>query len=254
MKYNWIIWKPTTEGSQAFYIPVEDLPQSGFRSVYQFTEADAKAMERDGYARWKGSVWSPELFIDIDKPEEIDNVCNRLELLGIAFNLYSTGNRGAHLHIPRECEPSHRLPEIDKQFASSLGSVDLHIYHSVAMYRCIGAKHKATGERKELLDSRAGNVLDLRESKAPIAPKHSPAFFEHNGMQSVFTSPVLQLLAVPWAVGERHAAMVRAACELRRLGQSYEFSFGYLQNVSLMAEEPKSDEEINKILNWAWAQ
>lgn len=153
--YNWAIWKPKVVDADVRFVHVDDLPASGFASVYQFSEADARSMEAAGtYKSFKGTVFSPVLKLDCDDTDTAARVEVRLHAMGVGFSKFSTGNRGFHYHVPREVAASHTLPALDKQFVTrEFPGADVSFYHHVGMYRQVGAVHQKTGRRKEMTDN-----------------------------------------------------------------------------------------------------
>jgi hypothetical protein len=244
-----LLWKHKLDGALRA-VTADDLPNSGFRSVYAFSDADAELLEKNGCAGFRGNVHSTELLIDCDTGLAAVNMEEALKKLELEFRVYSTGGRGLHFHVPRVAESGRNLPEKDKAFVKGLDAeADLSFYHHVGFYRCEGAVHQRTGVRKHYLRTHSGKVLDLTATPIPERPVRPPS---DEGMQSVFFDRALQLLTVPHSAGERHARYVEIALALNRLNQPIEFAFAYLVNVNLMSEKPLPEHDCKRILEWAY--
>jgi hypothetical protein len=257
--YEYKLWKPTIDSSDVRFLHVDDLPNSGFISVYSYSKNDAENMQQLGsYKRFKGSVWSEALFIDCDTEEASQNVERWLKTQGVGYEKYSTGNRGHHYYVNRTASPSHVLPMLDKQFVEkTFKGADLSIYHHVAMYRQVGATHKKTGSKKVLLYRVAGDAsLDFTKAEELSEAVNEEYSYSdsstNNEMQSVFTDRALKNMTVPIAKGERRARYIEIGLALHRLGQPIDFAMAYLANVNLMAEEMLSDKELERILDWVY--
>lgn len=256
MDYTWAIWKPYVESSGVRFVPDSDLPASGFASVYRFSEADARSMQAAGtYKQFKGVVHSTHLKVDCDTEDASQVVERWAEKEGIAYDKYTTGNRGFHFHILRETLPHHSLPSFDKAFAKdNFTGCDLSIYHHVAMYRQVGCTHKKTGRKKELIKSVPGKAL-IYEIHDPMDGEETYSSFGLRGatdISSVFGDRSLAGLTIPASNGKRHEMLTKVAVRLDMLGQPEEMAYAYLFNVNLMYEPPLPDTDVRRILTWAY--
>lgn len=254
MNFDHVLWKHSVGDYDARIFNVSDIPASGFRSVYQFTEADAKSFEASGsYKGYKGTVHSETLFIDCDTEETSLSTERRLGELKISYDKFTTGGRGHHYHVPRIVPASHMLPSLDKQYVSrEFPGADISFYHHVGLYRCVGARHHKTGLRKVKIGGAAGSMLDMTNESLTIGSR--PRCVPVTGLQSWFLNETLQTFSVPIAKGGRHKEFVRIATILNNIGQPLPYAMAYLVNVNLMAEEPLQIEELERIADWAYHQ
>ena len=254
MKYEYALWKARVNDDSVRFVHIDELPASGFASVYNFSEADARSMEAAGtYKAFKGTVFSPFLKLDCDDGVSASHVEVRLLALGVGFSKFSTGNRGFHYHVPREILPSHTLPALDKQFvAREFPGADVSFYHHVGMYRQVGAIHSKTGRRKESLKKVSGAVLVM--TGETLEYKASEPVNRELAPQSVFGDRQLDLLTVPYANGERHKKYCAIAARLRELNQPEDWAFVYLANVNLLSEEPLAENELQRMIGWAYSK
>jgi hypothetical protein len=252
---KWAIWKARVDDDSVRFVHIDDLPNSGFASVYNFSEADARSMEALGtYKSFKGTVYCSTLKIDCDNEEIANSVEGRLQAKEVGYAKYSTGGRGAHFHVERLVEPSHLLPYIDKAYVSrEFPGADVSFYHHVGWYRQNGATHKKTGLRKTLVNTVTGSVLDMRGETLNAATQPEQTISKQ-GIQSVFSDARMQRLTVPYSGGERHNRYCAVAARLCDLGQPEEWAFMYLFNVNLMSDEPLGEPELRRILDWAFNQ
>ncbi len=257
MKFDWAIWKSTGDSNDVRFVHESELPAAGFASVYRYTETDAKAMQALGsFKGFKGTVYSERLQIDADTAEASEACEGRLKAQGIAFEKFTTGNRGHHYHVVRSTPPSHVLPGSDKFFVKSeYPGCDVSFYHHVGLYRQIGARHAKTGNRKELLYSVPGKVLELplvvpAELEVEL-PKTTSTILEH---ASVFEDDMLYRMTVPADHGERHKRYIDIAIRLDVLNQPFDFAVGWLYNVDLMSGGGMPHKDLVRIVEWAYYQ
>ena len=253
MKFPFVLWKPRAADNTVRFLNVEDLPNAGLRSVYQYSATDADSMhDLDSFKAFKGTVYSEELLIDTDTEASSTACEGRLKELGLAFQKFTTGNRGNHYHVKRVSVAGHTLPASDRLYVErEFPGADTSFYHHVGLYRCIGATHAKTGLKKELLYSVEGKLLDLQPSKpAELTVNNAPN--TDLSSTSVFLDETLRRLTVPYGHGERHKGLVNISLALHRLKQPFEFALGYLHNVSLMCAEPVEVKDLIRILEWTY--
>ncbi len=251
---KWAIWKSKVTDDTVRFIHLDDLPASGFASVYLFSEADARTMEATGtYKNFRGTVSSDTLKLDCDTEEISARMAVLLQTKKVAYSKYTTGGRGHHYHVPRVEQTSHILPTLDRAFvAREFPGADVSFYHHVGLYRQIGARHARTGNKKALLETVDGVKLDMTKEVLDDFRTTSTTTQNSNTPQSVFADPVLRILAIPYHNGERHNRYCAISSRLADIGQPIEWAFPYLANVNLMSESPLPDGELKRILEWAY--
>lgn len=253
MSYEWAIWKSKVDDGAVRFVHENDLPDSGFASVYRYSESDAKSMQAAGtYKHFKGVVHNQELLVDSDSEEVSDLVEFWLRQNGVGYKRYTTGNRGKHFHICRESPPTHLLPEYDKVFVeNTFKGADLSIYHHVAMYRRQGCTHQKTGLKKQLEAEIKGKPLQYY-LPASLSTTESVSREFREGTRSVFSDRTLSFLTIPAANGHRHAHLTKVAVRLDQLKQPMSAAFYYLMNLNLLNEPPLPEEDLRRIVNWAY--
>lgn len=259
MKYDWALWKAKVNDDVVRFLHVDDLPASGFASVYCFSEADARSMDILGtYKSFKGTVHSPTLKLDCDSAETSDSTEKRLRAMEVGFTKFSTGNRGNHFAVERNVSPSHVLPTLDRSYvARQFPGADVSFYHHVGWYRQEGATHPKTGEKKVLLGHVVGKALDFTGvvlQSGQETGQETTRMRREGEPQSVFADKYLSRISVPYSGGERHNRLCAVAAQLDNLHQPMEWAFGYLANVNLMCDPPLPEEELMRILTWAYEQ
>lgn len=137
---------------------------TGFRSVYGFDEEGEEYITSNGgtHGIRNYKLYSDILFLDIDDdPEASQDIENKLKDMGIGFEVYFTGNRGNHFHIP--IVPMYGLDTAyqQKQFVTNtFKGADTSIYKSTGIIRLPGTFHfKRPGHKKHLIRSYSGDVL-----------------------------------------------------------------------------------------------
>lgn len=248
-QYDHVIYKSSVDTGSFFVMLYSELPPIGFSSLYRYTATDAEAISNAGYAGFKGSVWSPTLAVDFDTTEAAEQAEEKLKSLGIAFEVWTTGNRGVHIYINRPHVPSHLLPAIDKEWVTAnLPGADLSIYHNVAMFRVPGARHQKTGNKKAILRTYEGQPLLLadtvttRQLQANIGGPRPK--------ESIFTNNYIMSLSVPCSEGERHASLLHLGLALKRLGEPVDFIARWLSHVNALYQPPKDEGELERLLQF----
>lgn len=232
---------------------------TGFSSLYSVDLATTKALEQAGTTKeFKGVVWSERLWLDIDTKglsvdasvELLNRVETRLKEMGLAFCVYDSGGHdsvgGGHFGILRKADPSHLLPQRDRQWAKRhFPEADSSIYTHLHLFRRPGTVHQITGRRKELVFEQAGKVLEL-----PTLEVASPTFkvIESDNTESIFSNFNIMSLIGPRRNGERHFTLVKLAFELRDHGVDIQAAQWILGQNNLLFDEPKSFDEIFKIV------
>jgi uncharacterized protein YdhG (YjbR/CyaY superfamily) len=251
-QYDHYLFKFNVYDTDFLIMHRSELPPLGFSSLYAITKADAEALiSASTSVQFKGSVWSPHLVLDIDSEEIAVEVESKLKILGLAYDKYFTGNRGAHFYITRPHAPSHILPQLDKEWVKeNFPEADTSIYSNLHLFRLKGAIHAKTGKRKVLVYKQSGNDLIL----ANVLKVTQSDYISHKSSihvtQSIFLDRHIMGLTVPWTNGKRHEALLNLGIMLRKRGEPLEFIERWLQNSNLLFIEPKSESEIERIMSF----
>lgn len=138
----------------------------GFRSVYMFNKETYNYIQEKNAVRSlsKFPVYSDMLFVDFDDGDKsIETFKKVMNTSGIGWEMYFSGRKGYHFHVPIEPMYGVYVPFSQKQFILGLGieTADTSIYKHTGLFRTAGTYHNVTGNPKELVDKQDGNVLRL---------------------------------------------------------------------------------------------
>ena len=252
MKYNWYLWKRKVNDGSFRFLRSDDLPSSGFCSLYAVDENTAEVLEiNKNFSYFKGIVWSPVLWIDCDTEEAAETVKKDLISMNLSFRVYTTGNRGLHFAIDRDCVASPILPMQDKAWVkSNFPKSDLGVYTHLHMFRQIGATHQKTGRKKEILESYEGDYL-VFDIKSPVCEVSSPSGVDKNNRAvfgSVFSDDLVMDYSAPCAAGTRHRTLATIGYRLAERKEDIEFIRRWLEHVNDLFEEPLDQKDIDKVV------
>lgn len=252
--YCWYLWKPRVDGGGVRFLHRSDLPQFGFSSVYAVDRGTADALSQSQeISGFKGVVWSSKLWLDCDTEEASHLVEQGLRELGLKFEKWTTGNRGAHFGVERIAAPSQLLPAMDKAWVQArFPQTDLKLYTHLHLFRLPGHTHDKTGRKKALVESVEGIALAYDANlKLPIPERHTKSARDAD-FGSVFDDDRIMRWSTPAPSGQRHEVLRKLGLRFAERGELFEFAFRWCQHVNMMFSEPKTDEEIRKVLEWAY--
>lgn len=149
---------------------------SGFRSVFGYRpEVWAEILDRGHMRELHGiSVYADELLIDFDNNDRaaykfavwvLDN--------DYQYQLYPSGNRSWHFHLPTVPAEGCHIPHLHKSWAKRYApGCDTTIYRPGGLFRLPGTWHeKRPGHRKHLAEAKyEGRLLDLNQFTPPTPP------------------------------------------------------------------------------------
>ncbi len=135
----------------------------GFRSVYAYGHALAQHILATGTTRGmqQQSVYSDELFVDFDHSQGEDFLLHLYDE-GIQHSVWTTGNRGVHVHVA--IEPMEGVAVPDSQAAWVKGNVvgaDPSFYIHGGQWRLPGTVHAKTGRLKTKHHELTGRRLEI---------------------------------------------------------------------------------------------
>lgn len=252
--YNWVLWKRRVNDVDFRFLRVDDLPSCGFSSVYLVDEATAESLTANSaFSGFKGVVHSPMLWIDCDTEEASTAVEEGLCQLGLSFEKWTTGNRGAHFGVTREVNPSPLLPDMDRAWVKArFPSADAKLYSHLHLFRCPGERHQKTGVQKTLLYQVGGKTLTYGESELTPKVTTSIANPKDDDYGSVLTDEIVMGFSTPQTNGKRNQALAAVAYRLAERGEDPAFTRRWLDHVNLLFSEPKGVEELDKIVRYAY--
>lgn len=248
--YCWYLFASGANyGSTPHFLHESELPNQGFSSLYAVDEGTARAVEQEGSARqFKGIVWHPLLWLDIDSYEQAQTVQEGLNRMELGYVAFDSGGRGAHFGITRETTPSHLLPAKDKAWVkANFPMADSSIYTHLHPFRLGGSVHEKTGRRKELVHAQKGKALVIPSNileESNVDPTRNNSL-DSTSSVSVFSCRRVMAYTKAYTEGGRHAGLVRLAYALRDdAGVDKATAYWWLTQANKLSEAPKGDEEV----------
>jgi len=236
------------------------LVQAGcrFASVYAVRSEDAESISVSSQTAsgFRGIVWSSRLWVDFDDQESAEKAIKYLKENGYGFIVYTTGNRGCHIGINRDANPSHTLPAQDKAWVKKhLPGADLSLYWHLHLIRLPGCIHEKTGRPKEVREERAGRAVRLEPYSEDL--QHTPTEVSSSTESSegppLFTVwKVVSNLQGGASNGKRHDQLLNLSVGLRESKVGFERAVWLVNEVNKSFTEPKSLLEVYNIVKWVY--
>jgi hypothetical protein len=140
----------------------------GFRSIFGFPEeAQANIIATRSTANLGNfELYCDMIYLDFDNDEIAeDSAIKWLQKEAIACEIYHSGNRGKHIHIPIVPLQSKGIPNKVRRFVDTyFKGADLSIYKPSGIFRLAGTPHlKRPGNYKDLIHRLEGKVLDINQ-------------------------------------------------------------------------------------------
>ena len=148
------------------------------------------------------------ILIDIDKSENVEKVKSLIDNLGIGYEIWTTGNRGCHIHIPIKPMLGVNVVYSQKHWLESVGLwalVDRSIYRPAGLFRAAGAVHSLTKKTKRMLSAHKGKLLEIRMLVPPPVTENNDWDLEETDPSRLFNF-FMNLLACR-DMGDRHTHM-----------------------------------------------
>ena len=207
----------------------------GFSSVFGYDEETAKyIMENNSLKGLSDRVlYCDELYLDFDTEEGIQAAKDFLATNKLRAQIYTTGNRGCHIHIQIVPLSGVGLADRLKQFVANVfPGADTGIYKATGIFRNIGTWHqKNPGHRKELIGLMAGDILSI-----PALNKTIPRFYAAD--QEDATDILNSLLLKKITTGERNNKMYNLAFLAKTSGMTVKDAEIILYNYNMTNVEP----------------
>lgn len=228
----------------------------GFRSVYGFSEEDAKIIRDSNCSRdfKRFAQFSDCLFLDLDDGEaSVDGVVAFLKAEGIGFSLYKSGSKGYHTHIPSEPKFGYNVAYSQKVLIESLGiPADLSLYRPGSLFRLPGTVHRKTSQPKELIQKFDGALLDYDLVGEPTPKPAEFTLGDDSDLETTLLS-LITYIGHPPRNGNRHLTIWSHAERLRRQGLSQGTVLDLLERVNLSWEnQAKPESEVRRAVNQAF--
>ncbi len=146
-----------------------------FRSVFGYPVDTANFIKDNGHTRdLKGKpVYCDEILIDVDEDSNVDLVIEKVKALKIGCDVYFTGNRGIHIHVPIVPILGEFVPYSVVEWLKSVELwqlIDQSTFTPGSIFRCIGATHSKTGAEKDWADAFEGELLEIPVMVPPPIP------------------------------------------------------------------------------------
>lgn len=227
-------------------------PNPGYGSVYYFNADDAKRIRASGCSRGFSAlvVTAFAVTLDIDNPLDIQQVVDRLDGLGLGYQLWFSG-RGYHVVIPHERMSDINLPYSHRCWVETLNlPVDYSLYQHSRVLRLPNTLNAKTGLRKQL-------IKEVEGMQPTIQIKEPPKFqFQPNGGVNTVVAVLNQLqriVSTEPLPGNRHTQLWSAATAAANANLSYTTTLELLTEVNNSWKNPKSSEEVEKAVTQAYA-
>lgn len=230
-------------------------------SLYAFTHPQSRAIAMSGSVKgWRPVHFSAELIVDCDTLQSAVDVEEVLRHKDVSFNKYSSGNKGFHYHIPRECEPSDDLCLRDKLLVESMFpgvELDTGIYRPMHLIRGIGCAHEVTRRRKALVDEFVGECVlscnDITPSQADVQWFRASENCDSRSEWARFQDRVIMHHPVG-SKGSRNLAIFCLAKDLYRSGLSSDVVQELCEHFNAAHQHPHDDAEVLRAVTSAIAQ
>lgn len=160
--------------------------ERGFRSIFAFDEAFTEILVNKTLVDSKNAVlYSDILFVDFDSDEGVQEFAHLLVDLGVSFELYSTGRRGKHFHIPIVPMTGIGLGYSHEAWVKEHTKyADFTIYSPRSIIRLPGTWHeKSPGHRKECIYKQEGDTLNI--PKIDKSPKPTYSTSNYTGIRNI---------------------------------------------------------------------
>ena len=227
---------------------------TGFTSMYGYTQAAAEYIRQSSGTRGMKEfpIYSDTLFVDFDNEEEAaDDFRGLVESLGHSFEMYHSGGRSIHFHIPIEPMFGQGVPDSQKYWMEQAApAADMSIYRHAGLYRLPGTYHaKYPGQKKHLLYSSDGSILRIENR-----PQGQVVFEEEGPKDEAYFHDILgKLLHMRASEGDRHkhAYKITMACRTSGKDEHYTRRLLGMWNRERCLP-PKPDWELEKLINWVY--
>ena len=230
------------------------LTQTGFRSVYCFSEADALIMRKQGRSRGmrRFAVFTDELLLDFDNG--YDDECKRAVQWAqeheCSYALFESGKKGMHLEIKCVPEYSLHVPHSQALFVEKVLKVasDASLYRHNSLYRLPGTLHQDTGNPKRLVDSRAGErLLKYKIVEGVVQPDFGPT--EQGDLARGGLERVLRWHGRPPKTGQRYQTLWSVAKLLKDAGFSSNLIIELVTLVNTSwGDRAKEEDELRRVI------
>jgi hypothetical protein len=251
----------TVKARNGKFVPQDELTTlKGFQSVYGFDENVASIMSAQknstGMKRYEPS--SDVLYVDFDdQPDEALKLEEKLLSAGYTYEIYDSGNRSYHFHIPHVYKCSKDLPHTHREVLRVLGVnmdlVDKTLYRPNSLFRIAGTFHHKTGKPKILLRRNEGILLDFSVIPTPTYDfENVEGIGVYNLTLELFLIQILNCVVSKAATGSRHDLMFKTACNCYDIGLDANAAVVFCGLLNEDFPEPKPQSEVERAVEGAY--
>jgi hypothetical protein len=240
------------------FVTADELPRyTGFRSYFGFSEAVKEYCQDVGTTRgMRGTVvYSDTIFLDFDDaPEAAESFWHTLVLEGLGFEVWDSGGRSIHFHIPTAPMWSEHLPYSHSQWVKArTPGADMCLYQAGRIFRLPNTTHQKTMKRKVLLETVQGKLAEVELVKQDTSVKFGQLVADGDGIAEII-SVLEKLVRNPPQCGERNHRFYSVACSCFSCGFSGDFALELMSKVNEdLMEDPIEDSELEMVLSSAAA-
>ena len=151
---------------------------SGFKTIFGFNKKAQDYISSIGATKGVGKypLYMDKLYLDFDNNLEAEKKSlAKLQKLGYAHEVYNTGGRGIHIHIPTY--PVERLGiafYIKNVVSNMFPGADEKIYKPTGIIRLPGTYHSKTNKQMVIVKKVEGKILNIDEHRPkgfiPVKP------------------------------------------------------------------------------------
>lgn len=235
------------EGKQLSFLPDTQIDNvTGFRTIAKWTEqACGLALAAGTVTALRDSPCTIDtLYVDFDDNEKDAMVMRSwLKEEGFLYEMWSSGGRSQHFHIPILPLHSVNAPSSTKSFMHNNCNAlcyDSSIYHYAALFRLPGTIHAKTGKKKELLEMGSGSDLlkiDLTEPK-----RFDSVFIVDVDEYTVTMNRYLNLLQNCPTVGNRSVMLWSMSRAFFEVGLDFETALELIRRMNLSWKDGSKSE------------
>jgi len=228
---------------------------AGFRSLMMFDQTTTDEIREQknskGFDRFE--VYSDILFIDIDTGDrDVSQIKAWICDNKYPAEIYLSGGKGYHFHIPIEMMRGQDVPYSQKIFLQGTGlPVDLSIYRASGLIALPGRRHPKTGVRKTLVETLEGS----EGLSIPIVKKPEIDLSEFEEDNNLFARSLIRVLGAydfEPGPGNRHMTIWSIATNMRDAGLHYDTALDILEGLNKTWQEPKESKELEMAVQKAY--
>ena len=230
---------------------------SGYRSVYSFSKEAAMEIResRSSAGLDRFEVGADRIAIDLDDGEkQLKEVEVILQREGLHYDVENSGGKGFHIFIPTDFMCDVNLPYSHLQFLLDLGiDCDESLYQAGRILSMIGRVHPKTKIKKHHVKTVEGKMADVKIVEKPVFT------FSGGDQESTGGLAEAMILTSSLAINEprpggRHIAIWSLSKDLIKCGLADTTIHDLMNNIVRKWDNPKTDEEIIKIIAQARRQ